>query len=87
MRNPTVSRHPSDSTRKEAAPPRSFATLPNEAYARQPQVLEVVPWSAASLWRKCKASQFPAPVKLSERVTAWHVGSVRAWLEAQAKAA
>ena len=77
--------HHSAEKRKEASQPRSFSTLPNEAYARQPQVLEVVPFSPASLWRKCKASQFPAPVRLSARVTAWHVGSVRAWLEAQAK--
>jgi predicted DNA-binding transcriptional regulator AlpA len=35
------------------------------------------------LWRKVKAKTFPAPVKLSERVTAWRVGEVRAWMEAQ----
>jgi predicted DNA-binding transcriptional regulator AlpA len=27
-----------------------------------------------------KAGTFPKPTKLSERVTAWNVGAVRAWL-------
>ena len=50
-------------------------------YARQlcPHVL---PFSAATLWRKVKAGTFPAPVKLSERVTAWRVEDVREWLKA-----
>jgi len=58
----------------------TFDTLPDTAYVRQPQLLEVVPFSSATLWRKCKAGEFPKPVKLSERVTAWRVADVRAWL-------
>jgi predicted DNA-binding transcriptional regulator AlpA len=45
----------------------------------------IVPISSATLWRKCKAGDFPKPVKLSERVTAWRVSDVRGWLAAQAK--
>lgn len=63
----------------------SFDTLPDTAYIRQPQVLEVVPFSAATLWRKCGSGDFPRPIKLSERVTAWNAGLVRAWLKAQAR--
>jgi prophage regulatory protein len=63
----------------------SFDNLPATGYMRQPQVLEVVPFSSATLWRKCKAGQFPKPVKLSERITAWNCGAVRLWLEQQAK--
>lgn len=44
----------------------------------------IVPWSSATLWRKIKAGQFCAPVKLSERVTAFRVEDVRKWLDAQA---
>lgn len=63
----------------------SFDNLPSTGYLRQSQLIPtVVPFSSATLWRKCKASEFPKPVKLSERVTAWEVGAVRAWLEAQA---
>lgn len=62
----------------------NFDNLPATGFVRQPQVLEVVPFSSATLWRKCKAGQFPKPVKLSERVTAWKVGDIRQFLDAQA---
>jgi hypothetical protein len=41
----------------------------------------LVPWSSATLWRKVKAGDFPAPVKLSENVTAWRSSEVLAWLQ------
>ncbi len=44
----------------------------------------LVPFSAPTLWRRVKAGQFPAPVKLSERVTAWRVEDVRAWMQQRA---
>lgn len=74
----------SQETRKAASTPTNFDNLPDSAFARQPQVLEVVPISPATLWRKVKNRTFPAPVKLSDRVTAWNVGAVRAFLAAQA---
>lgn len=62
----------------------SFDNLPDTGFIRQAQLIpDVVPFSSATLWRKCKSGQFPKPVKLSERVTAWNVGAVRAFLEAQ----
>lgn len=65
--------------------PRPFGELPATGYVRQAQLIPApVPFSSATLWRKCKTGEFPKPVKLSERVTAWEVGAVRAWLEAQA---
>ncbi|RFO98291.1 AlpA family transcriptional regulator [Rhodoferax lacus] len=62
----------------------NFDELPDTGFMRQPKVLEVVPFSSATLWRHCKNGQFPKPVKLSERVTAWNVGLIRQWLLAQA---
>ena len=62
----------------------TFDDLPDNAYLRQPQVLEIVPFSSATLWRKCSKSQVPKPVKLSERVTGWKVGHIREWLATQA---
>lgn len=70
--------------RTQAARP-NFDDLPATGFARQTQIIpDVVPFSPATLWRKVKTGQFPAPVKLSERVTAWRVGDVREWLTAQA---
>lgn len=63
----------------------TFDDLPDAAYARQAQLIPgVVPISSATLWRKVKSGEFPAPVKLSERVTAWNVGAIRRWLAVQA---
>jgi prophage regulatory protein len=50
------------------------------------QACTLLPFSAATLWRKVKAGTFPKPTKLSERVTAWRVGDVRAWMAAQPQA-
>ena len=67
----------------------NFDTLPDGAFIRQSQLVQSpkrpdtpapLPFSAPTLWRKAKAGTLPAPVKLSERVTAWNVGSVRAWI-------
>ena len=69
-------------------PTSTFDSLPSTGYVRQSQLIPApVPFSSATLWRKCKSGEFPKPVKLSERVTAWEVGEVRAWLEARARKA
>jgi prophage regulatory protein len=52
-------------------------------YLRQPEVLASVRFSSATLWRKVKDGTFPAPVKLSERITAWRADDVRGWLDQQ----
>jgi predicted DNA-binding transcriptional regulator AlpA len=89
MTNLNVSPAPALDT---AAPPKSkkhvlqstFDILPNSGYLRQSQLIpDVVPFSPATLWRKCKNGEFPKPVKLSVRVTAWRVGDIRKFLEAQ----
>ena len=72
-----------------------FDALPDSAYIRESQLVQSpkrpdtpapLPFSAPTLWRKVKAGTFPKPIKLSERVTAWNVGTVRAWMTAQATA-
>lgn len=58
--------------------------LPQSGYLRQSQLIPVlVPFSSSTLWRKVRLGEFPAPVKLSERITAWRVEDVRAWLQAR----
>jgi prophage regulatory protein len=39
-----------------------------------------VPVSRATLWRMVKRGEFPAPVKLSRNITAWHVEDVIRWI-------
>lgn len=68
----------------------SFDALPDSAFIRESQLVQSpkrpgapapLPFSAPTLWRKVRAGTFPKPCKLSERVTAWRVGDVRAWLQ------
>lgn len=72
-----------------------FDQLPDSAFirerdlvasAKRPGVPVLLPFSANTLWRKVKSGDFPAPVKLSEQVTAWQVGAVRQYLARQASA-
>ena len=59
------------------------AELPQTGFVRQSELIpKPIPFSPATLWRKVKDGTFPAPVKLSERVTAWRVEDVRAWMQA-----
>lgn len=72
---------------EHAAQPSSAAlgiNLPASGYLRQSQLIPlVIPFSSATLWRKVKSGDFPAPVKLSERITAWRVEDVRAWMQSR----
>jgi prophage regulatory protein len=72
-----------------------FDRLPDSAYVRESDLVQSpkrpdstapLPFSAPTLWRKVKAGTFPKPYKISSRVTAWKVSSVRAWMAAQATA-
>jgi prophage regulatory protein len=60
------------------------AALPTTGFLRQPQVLTFIPISKSTLWRRVSAGTFPAPIKLSARVTAWRVEDVKRWIEQQA---
>ena len=80
---------------KASIPPSTFDAMPDGAYIREaglvpspkrPGAPVPLPFSAPTLWRKVREGTFPKPVKLSDRVTAWNVGAVRAWLTAQAAA-
>jgi prophage regulatory protein len=67
--------------------PRTTTTaLPASGFVRQSTLLaHIIPISSATLWRNVRAGKFPAPIKLSARVTAWRVEDVRAWIESKAK--
>jgi predicted DNA-binding transcriptional regulator AlpA len=71
-----------------------FDALPDSAWLRESQLVRSpknpesavapLPFSAPTLWRMVNAGKFPAPCKLSTRVTAWKVSQVREWMTAQA---
>ena len=56
-----------------------FGPLLSTGHVRQAQLVgSILPFSAATLWRKVKNGECPAPAKLGERITAWRVEHVRA---------
>ena len=62
--------------------PSKSNELPISGYLRQAQLIPyIVPFSAATLWRKVKNGTFPAPVKLSTKITAWKVDDVKGWMK------
>jgi predicted DNA-binding transcriptional regulator AlpA len=62
----------------------SVGELPVTGYMRQAQLIPaIIPFSTATLWRKVRSGDFPPPIKLSERITAWRVEDIRAWMESR----
>ena len=57
--------------------------LPTAGFIRQSALLPLLAFSASTLWRKVNQGTFPAPFKLSERVTAWSAESVHDWISSQ----
>jgi predicted DNA-binding transcriptional regulator AlpA len=56
--------------------PRTAADAP---FVRLNDILPMLPFSAATLWRRVKARTFPAPTKLSRGLTVWRREDVEAW--------
>jgi prophage regulatory protein len=60
-----------------------FDDLPDDAFIRLSLLIAwgLIPFSASTLWRKCRSGQFPQPLRVSSQVTAWRVGDIREWLK------
>ena len=66
----------------------TIAELPQTGFVRERELIpNHVPFSHATLWRQVKAKRFPAPVRLSDNITAWRCADVHAWLESREVAA
>jgi predicted DNA-binding transcriptional regulator AlpA len=63
--------------------PVAFDDLPDSAFIRLHQLLSasIIPFSAATAWRRVRARTFPQPIRISPQVTAWRVGDVRKWIK------
>lgn len=67
--------------------PAVLSRFPEVGFIRQADLVPgIVPFSAATLWRRVKSGEFPAPVKLSARVTAWRCEDVYAWMQSRTAA-
>lgn len=63
---------------------KNFDNLSSHSFIRIPSMCILYSLSRATIWRAVKNGTIPKPVKLTERVTAWNVGIVRAHLAAKA---
>ena len=57
------------------------ATLPETGFIRLPQVLAIIPICKSSFYDGIRKGIYPAPVKLSERTSAWRVEDIRKLIE------
>jgi prophage regulatory protein len=55
--------------------------LPPDGFVRLSTLLKCIPFSRSTLYAKVKNGSFPAPCKLSERIVAWAVEDIRAFIE------
>lgn len=55
----------------------NFDRLPDAGYVKQRVVQALFACSAATLWRRIRDGQIPAPARLAARSNGWHVGSLR----------
>lgn len=63
---------------------RGFDALPDSAFVRIPVVAGLFACSPATVWRRVKKCALPTPQRLSEGITAWRVGELRAALRGEA---
>src|SRR4030095_10215161 len=66
--------------------PRPVFALPpdDDAFVRLDVVLSVFPIGETSWWKGVAEGRYPPPVKLTPRVNAWRVGTIRALLASYA---
>lgn len=68
-----------------ASPLATYGALPATGYVRLSGLRPILPFSDSTLWRMIKKSTFPAPIRISTRVTAWKAEDIRQWLDEQGK--
>jgi predicted DNA-binding transcriptional regulator AlpA len=57
-----------------------YGKIPENGFIRQKQLMPCLPFSSATLWRRIAAGEFPKPIKISARITAWRVEEVKEWI-------
>ena len=52
-----------------------------QSFIRPKNLLPLLGFSNATLWRKVKAGTFPQPIKLGKNITAWRMNEVEDWMK------
>lgn len=64
----------------------AISSSPEIRFIRLPEVLALSGKSRSSIYEAIKKGEFPAPVKLSTRSSAWIGSEIAAWAESRVKA-
>ena len=54
-----------------------------DCFIRRPTVLEATDLSDSTLFHLVRKGIFPKPYKLSERISAWKLSEVQAWIDSR----
>lgn len=66
---------------------RTNSTRSSPAFYREADLLNgILPFSSSTLWRMVRRREFPRPVKLAPRVTAWPAAVVHQWIRGREEA-
>ena len=57
------------------------STSNNTSFLRERQVRQLIPVAHSTLWAWVRTGRFPAPVKLSDRITVWRSSDVQAFIK------
>ena len=49
----------------------------------RPERQGILPMGETTIWDKVRAGEFPQPVKLSERITAWRIEDFQEWMRSR----
>lgn len=62
-----------------------MAMAPNtsntKSFLREKHVRELIPVAHSTLWAWVRSGKFPAPLKLSDRITVWRNSDVQAFIK------
>jgi len=56
-------------------------TLPETGFMRLPEILKLIPIGKSTWWAKVKSGEYPKPVKLGIKTTAWKVEEIKALIQ------
>jgi prophage regulatory protein len=62
---------------REKTPMKEYSELPQVGLLRIKQVLDIIHVSRSGWWEGVRKGRFPAPIKLSPRVTVWKLSDIR----------
>ena len=65
-----------------ARKPRTYTTKQGQTriIKGRPARRGMLPFGESTIWEKVKSGDFPKPVKLSERITAWRSEDIETWM-------